>query len=167
MKKDNNNTWLGFFKKTLKISGFILVISIIGIGIFIYKGATYDSNTYISCKEDGNDKPAYYAFNEYRLLSGWDSLNEKFENNYKIIEFNKEIIKAVFYFAQTTNNTELKVYDKKPSNVISILEGYMSFNRETGKYNLSFEDRGMVGNEEDCIKINKSDLPVKELNQKF
>ena len=100
-------------------------------------------------------------------MSGWDSLNEKFENNYKIIEFNKEIIKAVFYFAQTTNNTELKVYDKKPSNVISILEGYMSFNRETGKYNLSFEDRGMVGNEEDCIKINKSDLPVKELNQKF
>ena len=50
--KKKNDTWLGFFKKTLKISGVILLILIILIGYLIYRGATHDSKTYLSCVND-------------------------------------------------------------------------------------------------------------------
>jgi len=164
MKK--NDTWLGFFKKTLKVSGVVLVILLIVLGVFIYKAATHDSYTYLSCKDDIDDEPAYFAFNQYNLKNDWDPLTEEFKRNYKIIEFNKEFIKAVFYFGKKSE-TEISVYENKSNSLEVVLEGYMTFNRETGKYNLSFEDRGMIGNEEDCIKIKKKDLPIKKINQKF
>ena len=165
--KKQNDTWLGFFKKTLKVSGIIVLLFIVSIIVTIYISYRNNSYTYLSCIEKGDDKINYFAFNNSRLLQNWDSIEGEFKQNLKIIEFSKRKIKAVFYFAKNYQGGPITIEETKPYGAVDILEGYISFNRETGEYSLSFEDRGMVGNKEDCTKINKKDLPIKKINQKF
>jgi len=45
--KNKNDTWLGFFKKTLKISGFILIIIILALIFLFYKMVNHDDKTYL------------------------------------------------------------------------------------------------------------------------
>jgi hypothetical protein len=168
--KNKNDTWLGFFKKTLKVSGLVLLGIIVLIGIGLYFSFKNDSYTYLSCTETDEDQKQYIAFNDSRLLTIWDPLEEEFKQNLKLIEFNKKTIKAVFYFVQKdTDNKSISILEREPFGLApeQVLEGYINLNRETGEYQLSFEDRGMVGNKEACTKIKKSDLPVTKVNQKF
>ena len=66
--KKNNETWLAFFKKSLKVFGTLtitlIVIAIIIIGIVIYRAANYDK-TYLDCEN------RYVAFADYyvRMVS--------------------------------------------------------------------------------------------------
>ena len=165
--KKQTDTWLGFFKKTLKVSGLIVFGFIVLIIVAIYISLKHDSYTYLSCIEKGEDKKAYFAFNNYRLLQHWDTVEGEFTQNLKIIEFSKKKIKAVFYFTKNYQGGPITIEETKPYAAVEVLEGYISFDRETGEFSLSFEDRGMVGNKEDCTKINKKDLPIKKINQKF
>jgi hypothetical protein len=168
--KNKNDTWLGFFKKTLKVSGLVLLGIIVLIGIGLYFSFKHESYTYLSCTETDEDQKQYIAFNDSRLLTIWDPLEEEFKQNLKLIEFNKKTIKAVFYFVQKdTDNKSISILEREPFGLApeQVLEGYINLNRETGEYQLSFEDRGMVGNKEACTKIKKSDLPVTKVNQKF
>ena len=168
--KNKNDTWLGFFKKTLKVSGLVLLGIIVLIGIGLYFSFKHESYTYLSCTETNEDQKQYIAFNDSRLLTIWDPLEEEFKQNLKLIEFNKKTIKAVFYFVQKdTDNKSISILEREPFGLApeQVLEGYINLNRETGEYQLSFEDRGMVGNKEACTKIKKSDLPVTKVNQKF
>ena len=170
--KNKNDTWLGFFKKTLKVSGLFLLGIIVLIGIGLYFSFKHESYTYLSCTESlvEEDEKQYIAFNDSRLLTIWDPLEEEFEQNLKLIKFNKKEIKAVFYFVQKDlDNKSISILEREPFGLApeQVLEGYISLNRETGEYQLSFENRGMVGNKEACTKIKKSDLPVTKVNQKF
>ena len=168
--KNKNNTWLGFFKKTLKVSGLVLLGIIVLIGIGLYFSFKHESYTYLSCTENEEDRKQYIAFNDSRLLAMWDPLEEEFKQNLRLIEFNKKTIKAVFYFVQKdTDNKSISILEREPIGLApeQVLEGYISLNRETGEYQLSFENRGMIGNKENCIKIKKSDLPITKVNQKF
>ncbi len=147
--KNKNDTWLGFFKKTLKVSGLVLLGFIVLIGIGLYFSFKHESYTYLSCTESEEDKKQYIAFNDSRLLNMWDSLKEEFKQNLKLIEFNKKEIKAVFYFVQKdTDNKSISILEREPFGLgpQQVLEGYISLNRETGEYQLSFENRGMIGN---------------------
>ena len=168
--KNKNDTWLGFFKKTLKVSGLFLLGIIVLIGIGLYFSFKHESYTYLSCTESEEDKKQYIAFSNSRLLNNWDPVEEEFKQNLKLIEFNKKEIKAVFYFVQKdTDNKSISILEREPFGLApeQVLEGYISLNRETGEYQLSFENRGMIGNKENCTKIKKSDLPVTKVNQKF
>ena len=168
--KNKNDTWLGFFKKTLKVSGLVLLGIIVLIGIGLYFSFKHESYTYLSCTETDEDQKQYIAFNDSRLLTFWDPLEEEFGQNLKLIKFNKKEIKAVFYFVQKDmDNKNISILEREPIGLApkQVLEGYINLNRETGEYQLEFENRGMVGNKEKCIKIKKSDLPVTKVNQKF
>ena len=143
------------------------IIVLIGIGL--YFSFKHESYTYLSCTETEKD-PQYIAFNDSRLLTILDPLEEEFKQNLKLIKFNKKEIKAVFYFVQKdTDNKSISILEREPIGLApeQVLEGYISLNRETGEYQLSFENRGMIGNKENCIKIKKSDLPITKVNQKF
>ena len=54
--KNKNDTWLGFFKKTLKVSGLFLLGIIVLIGIGLYFSFKHESYTYLSCTESEEDK---------------------------------------------------------------------------------------------------------------
>ena len=143
------------------------IIVLIGIGL--YFSFKHESYTYLSCTETEKD-PQYIAFNDSRLLTIWDQLEEEFKQNLKLIKFNKKEIKAVFYFVQKDmDNKSISILEREPFGLApeQVLEGYINLNRETGEYQLEFENRGMVGNKEQCIKIKKSVLPVTKVNQKF
>lgn len=143
------------------------IIVLIGIGL--YFSFKHESYTYLSCTETEKD-PQYIAFNDSRLLTILDPLEEEFKQNLKLIKFNKKEIKAVFYFVQKDmDNKSISILEREPFGLApeQVLEGYINLNRETGEYQLEFENRGMVGNKEQCIKIKKSVLPVTKVNQKF
>ena len=85
--KNKNDTWLGFFKKTLKVSGLFLLGIIVLIGIGLYFSFKHESYTYLSCTESlvEEDEKQYIAFNDSRLLTIWDPLEEEFEQNLKLM----------------------------------------------------------------------------------
>jgi len=165
--KKQNNTWLDFFKKTLKISGFILLILAILIGYLIYRGATHDSKTYLSCVNDETKNSYNIAFNDYRLFRDWDPLNEKFEQSFDIIEINKKFIKARSYAEPNTDKSGMSLSNTKNTATLGY-EVIWELDRETGKIQAYFSDYGGEINADGlCKKINKKDLPITKVDQKF
>ena len=86
MKKEKNDTWLSFFKKTLKITGLTIVaIVIIIIGIVIWlinneKNSSKDptkfdliGTVYLNCENK------FVAFNDIYIRSNWDGLEKDWE----------------------------------------------------------------------------------------
>ena len=163
-----SNTWLDFFKKTLKVSGIILLILIIIIGYLIYRSATYDSKTYLECTNNESNTISYLAFNDYRMFMHWDELNEEFENSYTIEEINKKYIKARAYAAIDDNEKTLSLYNDS-NKVEYVYKMIWQLDRETGLLEAYFENttEEKVKDGRRCEKISKKDLPIKKVNQKF
>lgn len=165
--KKKNDTWLGFFKKTLKVSGVILLILIILIGYLIYRGATHDSKTYLSCVNDETKNIYNIAFNDYRLFRDWDSLDEKFKQSFDIIEMNKKIIKARSYAEPSDDKTGMSLSNTKNTATL-VYEIIWELDRETGRIQAYFSDYGSEINANGlCTKISKKDLPITKVEQKF
>ena len=168
--KNKSDNWLGFFKKTLKISGYVFLRILVIAGILIYTVINHDNKTYLACKEKGYDT-LYLAFNKYKVFNDWNPMEEKWDNNYDIILMNKKEIKAKFYAYQTDNPNEMIVADSffvklKFPKARFVTEGYFNLDRETGKLKITF-DNGYKGNTSDCDKISKRKLPKTNIKQKF
>lgn len=164
--KSKNDTWLGFFKKTLKVSGIIILGLIIAIVIFIYIAATHDSKTYLECTRSDDNKISYLAFNDYKLFMNWDELNEKFKYSYKIEEINKKFIKAYAY--ANINDDDTLTLSK--NNVAKVVKKMIwEIDRETGFVKAYFENdtETKVRDDRICKKISKRNLPKKKVQQKF
>lgn len=165
--KSKNNTWLDFFKKTLKISGIILLILVILVAYLIYRGATHDSKTYLSCINDETKKIYNIAFNDYRLFRYWDPLNEKFEESFDIIEINKKFIKARSYAEPNNEHKSMSLSNTKGT-ATKVYELIWELDRETGKIKAYFSDYDAEVNDDgECKKIDKKDLPITKVEQKF
>lgn len=165
--KMKSNTWLDFFKKTLKVSGIILLILVIIIGYLIYRSATHDSKTYLSCINDETKKTYNIAFNDYRLFRDWDPLNEKFEESIDIIEINKKFIKARAYGDPDFDMKSMSLSNTKGT-ATKVYEIIWELDRETGRIKAYFSNYGAEINDDgECVKINKKDLPVTKVKQKF
>ena len=170
--KHKNDTWLGFFKKTLKISGLILIFIIIAFIFLVYKAMTADSKTYLICKHNETGKVSHIAFNNYRLFGKWDPLNEKFNDSYDIIEINKKFIKARAYVNPEdgklfSDSKSLSLSNEKPSYGF-VNELIWELDRETGKLRAYFLSRSeVVDDNRICNKSSKKNFPVTKVKQKF
>ena len=164
--KKNNETWLAFFKKTLKVSWYFILGLLVLLTIFIYMAATHDPKTYLAC-EDKEGEKIHMAFNDYRIFLFWDPLNEEFEQSFNIVEMNKKFIKAEFY--ASTNDEEKKGLSLSTSipNATWVYTGHFTLDREIGKYTIEFDDPSMKGGERNCEKISKRTLPITKVDQKF
>ncbi|WP_440634307.1 hypothetical protein [Candidatus Pelagibacter sp. HIMB1746] len=163
-----NNTWLDFFKKTLKVSGIILLILLIIIGYLIYRGATHDSKTYLECTNNESNAISYLAFNDYRMFMSWDELNEEFKHSYTIEEINKKYIKARAYASIDDNKKTLSLSNDS-NKVEYVYKMIWQLDRETGLLEAYFENttEEKVKDGRQCKKINKKDLPITKVDQKF
>ncbi len=169
MKKQNNDTWLGFFKKTLKISTYLLLgfISIIFVVIYFTEFKP-DQVTYLSCKDMDTNETNYRAFNQKKLYQDWDSLNQKFERSYPIIKINKKIIKARGYAYSFSDGGSLKVSSLKMPEAKYVFEIIWELDRETGLTKTYFTNKkGKILDNMECQKIKKKNLPIKKIDQKF
>ena len=148
MKKNNNDTWLGFFKRTLKISGIILICIIVLIGVligwFIYNEKDdLDSRgiTYLNCEN------RFVSFTNYTVNSSWDGLEKKWGVSLDITKINKSVVEAKF--------------DTKDSKLIYIID----------RINATMELKDLTNDKSlikrDCFKIKKKDLPESEVTPKF
>ena len=165
--KKKNDTWLGFFKKTLKISGFILIIIILALIFLFYKMVNHDDKTYLICKDEDTKETSYRAFNKYRMFSDWDPLNEKFERSFDIIEINKKLIKARAYAYADGNIESLSLSNNVPKAEF-VYELIWELDRETGRLKAYFSERSdAVDEDRVCNKISKNKLPITKVKQKF
>jgi len=150
--KKQTDTWLGFFKRTLKITGTIgllLILTIVIFIIYMFKHETTDSKTYLNCEE------SYYAFIEYngggRLSFTWDSVETKFKYEHKLTKSNKQILEAEIYTADSkTGFPSILTFDR--------VKGTLTFIKNKNSEPLFVYT---------CKKISKDQLPKKEIKQKF
>ena len=161
MKKQNNDTWLGFFKKTLKVTGIAILTLIIVIGISIFyllkKEIKYvDPKTYLKCEKQG-----YYAFTIQNNSSSkgtiyhiWDDVELKFLDELDIVKVNKSIIKS----------SKINVVDNEGGPDI---DSHFIFDRIGGTLALVSVDETKTFFEYKCQKITIKDLPKKNIKQKF
>ncbi len=165
--KNKSDTWLGFFKKTLKVSGFILLIILLIIIFLFYKMATHDGKTYLICKDEDTEQISYRAFNDYRMFSDWDPLNEEFKMSFDIIEINKKLIKSRAY-AYSDGSTESLSLSNDTPKAKYVYELIWELNRETGRLKAYFSERSdAVDQDRVCNKISKNKLPITKVKQKF
>ncbi len=148
MKKNNNDTWLAFFKRTLKISGIILICIIVIIGLligwFLFKekdSLVNKGTTYLNCEKK------LVAFTNYSMLSQWDALEEEWELSLDVSKINKSVVEAEF--------------DAKNGKFIYIID----------RINATIELKNLTTKESlakrKCVKINKKDLPKSKVTPKF
>ncbi len=148
MKKNNNDTWLAFFKRTLKISGIILICIIVIIGLligwFLFKEKDILDNkdtTYLNCEKK------LLAFTKYSMRSQWDALEEEWELSLDVSKINKSVVEAEF--------------DAKNGKFIYIID----------RINATIELKNLTTKESlakrKCVKINKKDLPKSKVTPKF
>ncbi len=148
MKKDKNDTWLAFFKRTLKISGIILICIIVIIGLligwFLFKEKDILDNkdtTYLNCEKK------LLAFTKYSMRSQWDALEEEWELSLDVSKINKSVVEAEF--------------DAKNGKFIYIID----------RINATIELKNLTTKESlakrKCVKINKKDLPKSKVTPKF
>ena len=148
MKKNNNDTWLAFFKRTLKISGIILICIIVIIGLligwFLFKEKDILDNkgtTYLNCEKK------LLAFTNYSMRSQWDALEEEWELSLDVSKINKSVVEAEF--------------DVKNGKFIYIID----------RINATIELKNLTTKESlakrKCVKINKKDLPKSKVTPKF
>ena len=107
--KKNNETWLSFFKKTLKVTGFSILILISGtiiiISFIIYNSEEYDGGkTHLNCED------RYLAFNNYIMHSQWNSLEEAWEVTLDITKINKSVVEVEFPYGGNTAEGEKKEF---------------------------------------------------------
>tara|TARA_R110002020_G_scaffold109727_2_gene253814 strand:+ start:7 stop:453 length:447 start_codon:yes stop_codon:yes gene_type:complete len=148
MKKDNNDTWLAFFKRTLKISGIILICIIVIIGLligwFLFKEKdTLDNKgiTYLNCEDH------FLSFTDYKINSSWDGLENKWNVSLDTTKINKSVVEAEFDFK-----------DGKGIYIIDRINATIELKNLTTKESLA---------KRKCIKIKKKDLPKSEVTPKF
>ena len=148
MKKNNNDTWLAFFKRTLKISGIILICVIVIIGIligwFLFKekdSLVNKGTTYLNCEKK------LVAFTNYSMLSQWDALEEEWELSLDVSKINKSVVEAEFDFK-----------DGKGIYIIDRINATIELKNLTTKESLA---------KRKCVKINKKDLPKSKVTPKF
>ena len=154
MKKEKNDTWLGFFKKTLKVTGLTIVgITIIFIGIVIWliyneknysKGPTKSDligTVYLNCENK------FIAFNDIYMRSQWDGLEKDWEISLDITKINKRVVEAKFNFDGG--------------------EGIYTIDRINGTIELKNLTEDKILAKRNCIKIEKTDLPDSKETPKF
>ncbi len=148
MKKNNNDTWLAFFKRTLKISGIILICIIVIIGLligwFLFKEKDILDNkdtTYLNCEKK------LLAFTKYSMRSQWDALEEEWELSLDVSKINKSVVEAEF--------------DAKNGKFIYIID---RINATIELKNITTKDS--LANRH-SVKINKKDLPKSKVTPKF
>ena len=156
--KKNNETWLAFFKKSLKVMGIGTALIIIILGFVIYYFLKYqpDGRTYLDCEG------RHYAFIESSLggslFFGWDPVELEWKHQEEITTANKQIIQAKF---------SVRPNDAKEGELYTPEIAYLTFDRVEGSVKLKFEDKEKETFKYKCIKISKRDLPTKEIKQKF
>lgn len=152
--KQQTDTWLGFFKKILKITGIIGLLLILGIaGFIIYwiTNPTGDGRTYLKCNK------TYYAFTESEYYNSgwlyfiWDSVEQKFKSSTKIKKIDKQTI-----------SVEIDLEDTEPDK-----PAIMTFDRVKGTMEFKKSDTSETLFEYNCQKITRKLLPKKEIKQKF
>jgi hypothetical protein len=147
MKKDNDNTWLGFFKKILKFTGFsviaVIVVIIIVIVWVLYNERNEEKigTTYLKCEKN------YLAFDDRYIYSQWDGLENDWEISLDITKKNKRVVEAEFKFE-----------DGKGMYVIDRINGTIELKDST-------KDKTLF--KRNCIKIQKTDLPESKEEPKF
>ncbi|WP_440915725.1 hypothetical protein [Candidatus Pelagibacter sp.] len=147
MKKEKNDTWLGFFKKTLKVTGFIIValilvvVAIIGWVIYNERNAERIGTIYLKCENN------LLAFDDRKIYSNWDGLEKNWEVSLDITEKNKRIVEAKFKFDGG--------------------EGLYTIDRINGTIELKNLTKNEILTKKNCIKIKKSDLPESKETPKF
>ena len=153
MKKEKD-TWLSFFKRTLKIIGIIGLLFILGIaGLIIYWiiNPQKDGRTYLNCEK------TYYAFTEAEynnsgwLYFRWDSVEQKFKSSTKIKKIDKQTI-----------TEEFDLEDSEPDK-----PAIMTFDRVKGTMVFKKSETSETLFEYNCQKITRKLLPKKEIKQKF
>ena len=147
MKNNNNDTWLAFFKRTLKVSGyiilglFVLVGALIGWVIYNQSNLNGDTVTYLNCEE------RYVAFTDYKIRSNWDGLEEAWGVDLKVTKINKSKVEAKFNF-----NDGEGIY------IIDRIKGTIELKNLTTNETLV---------KRKCSKIKKKDLPKSKVTPKF
>lgn len=144
MKKD---TWLDFFKKTLKVTGYTtiaIIIFVVGLFAWVFyaeRDTERIGTTYLKCGKK------YIAFDDLRIYSQWDGLEEDWEVDINITKKNKRVVEAKFNFD-----------DGKGIYIIDRIKGTMELKDLTN-------DKTLVTRT--CKKISKSDLPESKEEPKF
>ena len=150
--KKNNETWLSFFKKTLKVTGITILVLVLGtisiIGFMIYNYEERDPwTTYLNCEE------RYLAFDKYNVYSQWDGLEKKFNINLDVTKINKSVVEAEFLHGSDTAEGEKKAMYK-----IDRIEGTIELKSIT-------DNKTLV--KRNCKKIKKNQLPKAKISPKF
>jgi len=147
MKKDNNNTWLGFFKKILKYTGFS-IIAVIAIIVIIFGWLFYSERNvekigtiYLKCEDN------FLAFDSNKIYANWDGLEQNWGVSLDITEKNKRIVEAKFNFKDG--------------------EATYTIDRIKGTIELKNLTKDEILTKQDCMKINKKDLPESTVTPKF
>ena len=145
MKKNNNETWLGFFKKTLKVSALIILI-VIGVVVAVISYGVYsksdnDGKTYLNCEDQ------YLAFNRLIIYYNWDGLEKKWNIKLDVTKYNKSIVEA-----------KINLSDGK---------GVFAIDRIKGTWEVKSITKDVVLTKENCKVIKKSDLPKSKVTPKF
>tara|TARA_Y100000031_G_C8125599_1_gene340333 strand:- start:99 stop:569 length:471 start_codon:yes stop_codon:yes gene_type:complete len=155
--KKSNETWLAFFKKSLKVFGTLtitlIVIAIIIIGIVIYRAANYDK-TYLDCEN------RYVAFADYYIYIGWDEVEHEFKHRHKITKINDEVVEAKFTVTPSgVKDGEAYI----PANALWRID------RVKGTFEFEYDGKNeeLKPFVEQCKKIPKRKLPKKKINKKF
>ena len=147
MSKKSDDTWLGFFKKTLKITGYTVIAIVVlitgSIGWFLYTQDDDDTfkTTYLKCEKN------YLAFDHNYIYSQWDGLEEDWKIDIDITKKNKRVVEAEFNFK-----------DGKGIYIIDRIKGTMELKNLT-------ENKTLV--KKTCERIVKSDLPESKEEPKF
>jgi hypothetical protein len=148
MKKNNNDTWLAFFKRTLKITGIILICIIVIIGLligwFLFKEKDILDNkgtTYLNCENH------FLSFTDYSMSSKWDGLENKWNVSLDTTKINKSVVEAEFF---SKNGKFIYIIDR--------INATIELKNLTTKESLG---------KRKCVKINKKDLPKSKVTPKF
>ena len=152
MMKKNNETWLSFFKKTLKVTGITILVLVLGtisiIGFMIYN---YEENnqwtTYLNCED------RYIAFDKYNMYSQWDGLEKNWKISLDVTKKNKSVVEAEFTYGSNTPQGETTgIY------IIDRINGTIELKNLSDNKSLALRK---------CKKIKKSQLPKSKVNPKF